>query len=59
MRELRKFVLKITDEQYTRLVKRANEETLKLGSHVSIARIMRTLIDQYLDKVELAKGKRK
>lgn len=53
---LKKFVLKITDEQYTRLVKRANEETLKLGSYVSIAKIMRTLIDRYLDKVEIGKG---
>ena len=56
---LKKFVLKITNEQYTKLVKRAHEETLKLGSYVSIAEIIRTLVDQFIDQVEIKKGEEK
>ena len=49
---MKRYVLQITDEQYRKLVTRSKDETLKAGNHVSIAQIIRALIDKYIDEIE-------
>ena len=53
---MRKFVLKITDEQYKKIVEKSQRESKRTGKYVSIARIIRVSIDKCLDKVVIEEG---
>ena len=54
---MKRYALQITDGQYKKLVTKSKDETLRLGDYVSIAEIIRTLIDEHIDKIEFRKRK--
>lgn len=54
---MKRYALQITDVQYKKLVTKSKNETLRRGDYVSIAEIIRVLIDKYIDKIEFRKRK--
>jgi len=53
---MRKFLVLLEEQQYNRLIRKAGKETVRLSSYVSAGAVIRALIDQFIDQVEIEKG---